>query len=299
MPFSPASEPSSSVRAKADRIDGVRPAEVLKRAEDYLARHDIDSPRENAETLLMNVLGVDRAGMYARSAPLAPGEARSFGRALCQRCTGMPLQFLTGEQQFRNLKLVVRPGVFIPRPETEELVEVALGLVGDLDHPPVVVDVCTGTGAIALSIKSERPDATVVAADISAEAVELATANAELLGLDVSFIHGDLLEKVPAALSGRIDLIVSNPPYVAREEYEDLPSEVRADPELALVGGTAIHARLVEQAPQLLRVGGWLVMEIGESQGDEVLALVRRSFEGVRLSQDLAGRDRIVSGRLQ
>lgn len=276
----------------------MRPAQVLKRAEDYLARHAVESPRENAEALLMNVLGVDRAAIYARSAPLFPDEARSFGRALCQRCTGVPVQLLTGEQQFRRLTLEVRPGVFIPRPETEELVGVALELIEDLDHPPAVVDVCAGTGAIALSIKSECPRATVIAVEISAEAVELAKANAQRLGLDVPSFQGDLLDAVPAHLSGRVDLIVSNPPYVTDEEYEDLPVEVRADPELALVGGTEIHARLVEQAPRVLRPGGWLLMEIGDSQGDEVRALLRHGFQDVRLSQDLAGRDRIVAGRL-
>jgi len=294
----PVSEPSSWGPAKTDRIDEVRPAQVLMRAEDYLSRHAIESPREDAETLLMSVLGVDRVGVYARSTPLSPDEAKTFGRALCQRCAGVPLQHLTGEQQFRRLSLVVRPGVFIPRPETEELVETALALIEGLDHAPVVVDVCTGTGAIALSIKSERPDAAVVATDISDEAVRLAKENAELLGLDVQVLTGDLLEALPASLTGLVDLVVSNPPYVAREEYDDLPSEVRADPALALLGGTEFHARLVEQASRLLGPRGWLAMEIGETQGDEVLALVRGRFEDARLTQDLAGRDRIVSGRL-
>lgn len=292
------SEPSSWVPSKTDGVDGVLPAQVLTRAEDYLARHAIESPRENAETLLMSVLGLDRAGIYARSAPLTPDEAKSFGRGLCQRCKGVPLQHLTGEQQFRRLKLEVRPGVFIPRPETEELVETALALIENLDHPPVVVDVCTGTGAIALSVKSERPDATVLAIDISDEAARLAADNARTLGLDVRILMGDLLEAVPTSFVGSVDLIVSNPPYVTPEEYDDLPPEVRGDPVLALVGGTGFHERLISQARDVLRTGGWLAMEIGETQGDEVMTLVRESFVEARLAQDLAGRDRIVSGRL-
>ena len=297
MRFWPASVPSSWVPSKT-WVDQVRLAQVLTRAEAYLGRHAVESPRENAESLLMSVLGVDRATIYSRSGPLTPGEARSFGLALCQRCAGVPLQHLTGEQQFRRVALRVRPGVFIPRPETEELVGVALDLIERLDHPPTVVDVCTGTGAIALAIKSERPDATVVAVDISNEAVELATENARLLGLDVQIVKGDLLEAVPASFVGRVDMIVSNPPYVTDEEYEDLPPEVRRDPKLALVGGTEIHARLVGHATGLLRPGGWLVMEIGASQGAEVLSLMRRSFDDARSTKDLAGCDRIVSGRL-
>jgi release factor glutamine methyltransferase len=246
----------------------------------------------------MGVLGVERATLFARSTPLTPDEARSFGLALYQRCTGVPLQHLTGEQQFRHLTLRVRPGVFIPRPETEEVVGVALDLIERLDHPPTVVDVCSGSGAIGLAIKNERPDATVVAVDISNEAVDLVAENAGLLGLDVQIVKGDLLEAVPASFVGCVDMIVSNPPYVSGEEYEVLPVEVRADPRLALVGGTQIHARLVEQARGLLRTGGWLVMEIGESQGEEVLAMMRLRFDDARSTKDLAGRDRIVSGRL-
>jgi release factor glutamine methyltransferase len=275
----------------------VRPSDVLLRAADYLDRHDVDSPKETAEMLLMHVLRTDRAGLYARGAGLDAREARMFGRAICQRCTGTPVQHLTGEQAFRGITLEVRPGVFVPRPETEILVGHALSTLGDREDP-VVVDAGTGTGAIALAIKDERPDATVLATDLSPEAVELARANAARLGLDVTVIEGDLLEPLPADLRGWVDAIVSNPPYVPPEEIDDLPAEVRADPPMALAGGTEVHRRLAEQAPRWLRSSGALAVEIDARQGEEVSELLSRRFVRVRVERDLAGRDRAVLARM-
>lgn len=275
----------------------MRLSEVLLRAADYLSRHQVESPRESAEILLMHVLRTDRAGLYAREAGLDAREARMFGRAICQRCTGTPVQHLTGEQAFRGITLEVRPGVFLPRPETEVLVEHALAALGDREDP-VVVDAGTGTGAIALSIKDERPDATVFGTDLSAEAIELARSNAARLGLDVTMTEGDLLEPLPPDLRGWVDLVVSNPPYVPPEEIDDLPAEVRADPRLALAGGTEIHRRLSEQAPRWLRSGGALAVEIDARQGDEVSRLLSRLFTRVLVERDLAGRDRVVLARM-
>lgn len=275
----------------------MRPSEVLRSAAVYLDRHDVESPRETAEILLMHVLRTDRAGLYARDAGLDAREARMFGRAICQRCTGTPVQHLTGEQAFRRITLEVGPGVFVPRPETEILVEHALATLGDREDP-LVVDAGTGTGAIALAIKDERPDATVFGTDLSAEAVELARGNAARLGLDVTVIEGDLLEPLPADLRGWVDVIVSNPPYVPPEEIDDLPAEVRADPRLALAGGTEVHRRLAEQAPRWLRSGGALAVEIDARQGEGVVALLARRFTRVRVGRDLAGRDRVVLARM-
>lgn len=274
----------------------MRPSEVLRRAARYLERHGVESPRETAEVLLMDVLETDRAGLFTREAGLDAREARMYGRALCQRCAGTPLQHLTGEQTFRRIVLDVRPGVFIPRPETEMLVEVALRELESEDGP-VVVDVGTGTGAIALAVKDERPDATVLATDLSPEAVELARANAARLELEVSVLEGDLLDPVPDALRGWVDLVVSNPPYVTPEEYGELPVEVRVDPTLALVGGISVYERLAAEAPRWLRDGGLLAVEIGSAQADMVGEVLRRSFTDVRVEPDLAGRDRIVMGR--
>lgn len=244
----------------------------------------------------MHVLRTNRAGLYARSEGLDAREARMFGRAICQRCTGTPLQHLTGEQVFRRIELEVRPGVFVPRPETEVLVGLALDAL-DGTEAPVIVDVGTGTGAIALAIKDERPDARVFATDVSPEAVELARANAMRLGLEVTFIEGDLLASLPEELRGWLDLVVSNPPYITPEEYDDLPAEVKTDPELALLGGIEVYERLAAEALRWLRDGGVLAVETSASRGDAVADVFGASFMDVRVEQDLAGRDRVVLAR--
>jgi release factor glutamine methyltransferase len=273
----------------------VKPAEVATRAGEYLARHGVDRPRETAEALLAFFLRTDRAGLYARREGLDTRTARLFGRALCQRCHGVPLQYLTGEQQFFDLVLGVVPGVFVPRPETEVLVERVLEVLAE---EPVVVDVGTGTGAVALAVKRFRTQATVWATEASEDAVRVARANASRHALEVEVVQGDLLSPLPDALRGGLDLIVSNPPYVTRDEYEALPREVRAEPYEALVGGTDVHRRLAEEAPEWLRPGGWLVVEIGAAQGGEVRALFERRFHRVEVLPDLVGRDRVVRGRL-
>ncbi len=274
----------------------VTPADVIRQATRYLERHGVESPRATAEVLLAGILGTTRAALYARRDGLSPAEARMFGRALCQRCRGTPLQYLTGEQAFRRITLEVRPGVFIPRPETEVLVGVALEAVARVEAP-VVVDVGTGTGAVALAVKDERPDAEVLATDLSPEAVELARRNAARLGLDVRVLLGDLLEPLPGELRGWVDLVVSNPPYVTPEEFAGLPVEVLAEPELALRGGVEVYERLAEQALRWLGDGGILAVEIGAAQGEQVADVLRSSFMDVRVLPDLAGRDRVVLGR--
>jgi release factor glutamine methyltransferase len=274
----------------------VRPSEVVSRAADYLDRHDVESPRETAEALLEYFLETDRAGLYARDEGLDTRTARLFGRALCQRCHGVPLQYLTGEQQFFDLVLGVAPGVFVPRPETEVLVERALEVLPDRG---AVVDVGTGTGAVALAIKRFRPAASVWATDVSMDAVRVARANASRHGLGIEVVPGDLFSRLPGDLRGGVDLVVANPPYVTREEYADLPAEVRAEPYEALVGATDVLSRLVEEAPMWLAPGGWLALEIGASRGEEVRRLMAERFEGVEVLPDLAGRDRVVRGCLR
>ena len=274
----------------------MRPAQVVRRAADYLERHGVDSPVPTAERLMAHVLGTDRAGVYARDG-LTTQEAKSFGRALCRRCAGEPLQHVTGKQGFRRIVLAVRPGVFVPRPETEVLVQAALDGLADV-AAPVVADVGTGTGAVALAIRDERPDATVFATDLSPDAVALARENATALGLDVSVRQGDLLEPLPAAIRGRLDAVVANPPYVSLEERDRLPADVRAEPELAVFGGVGLAERLFAEAAAWLRPGGLVAIEIEESTADEIEgAAARNGFADVAVRRDLAGRDRVVTGR--
>jgi release factor glutamine methyltransferase len=277
---------------------GPTPVELVRRSAAYLERHGVESPTANAETLLMHVLRTDRAGLYARREGLDARTARLFGRALCRRCTGTPLQHLTGEQAFLDLTLAVRPGVFVPRPETEVVAITALEVIAGVSAP-VVVDVGTGTGAIAVTVAVRRPDARVFATDASPEAIRLAAENAERLHVRVEAREGDLLAPLDPEVRGAVDLIVSNPPYLTEEEFEDLPAEVRMDPYEALVGGTDVHARLAEDARAWLRPGGWVVLEIGDAQGDAVRELlVGAGYRDVSVRPDLAGRERVVIGRL-
>lgn len=275
----------------------MRPAEIVRRAAAYLDRHDVESPLTEAEMLLAQVLRTDRVGLYASDRGLSSSEARRFGRSLCRRCVGTPLQHLTGEQGFRRLTLVVRPGVFIPRPETEVVVEHALASIEGVDEP-VVIDVGTGTGAIALAVKDERPDARLTAIDISPEAIALASENAARLRLEIGLVQGDLLDPVPGELLGSVDLVVSNPPYVEAEALPALPREVRGDPELALVGGIEIYRRLFAGAVHVLRPGGAVVAEIEERAAGEVAEVAEAAgLVAVRILPDLTGRDRVIAAR--
>ena len=280
-------------------MEGLSPAQALRLGEEYLTRCAVESSRRTAELLLTHVLRTDRAGLYVRREGLARQEAVWLAKALADRANGLPLQYVVGEQQFMDLVLETRPGVFVPRPETERLVEATLEVLAEDRTQPLVVDVGTGTGAIALAIKRFVPKARVIATDVSEVAVELARTNADRLRLNIEVLQGDLLDPVPTDLRGQAHLVVSNPPYVTAEEYDSLPTEVRAEPSEALVGGTDFHQRLVDASTEWLAPGGWLVTEIGAEQGDEVKRLFAERLDSVEVLTDLAGRERVARGCFQ
>ena len=275
----------------------MRPSEVVRRGAEYLERHGVPSPEVNAERLMLTVLGTDRAALLARTDGLTTAEAKAYGRALCRRCTGTPLQHLTEDEGFRRLVLTVRTGVFVPRPETEVVVEAALGSIDELGSP-LVVDLCTGAGTIALALADEHPGARVWATDVSAEAVALARENVGRLGLDVRVVQGDLFASIPSDLRGTVDLLTCNPPYVAEEAAAELSPEVLADPPDAVFGGPDVYARILPEAFEWLRPGGVAALEIEESLGETVTRIARRAgFEEVHVRPDLNGRDRVVVAR--
>jgi release factor glutamine methyltransferase len=204
---------------------------------------------------------------------------------------------VTGEQGFRRLVLGVQADVFIPRPETEVLVQVALDELGEIERP-VVVDVATGSGAVALAIKDEHPDSQVYATDLAPAAVRLARENAASLGLEVVVVDGDLLEPLPEELRGRVDAVVGNPPYVPVEAKASLPPDVLAEPALAVFGGIELYERLFAGASSWLRSGGLVAVEIEESAADAVSRAAKQAgFVDVFVRRDLTGRDRVVGGR--
>ncbi len=270
--------------------------EALEAARVELERAGCPSPRVNAELLLAHALGVSRTGLYAApERTLAIAEAELLAALVARRAGREPLAYVLGEWGFRGLTLAVDSRVLVPRPETEVVVEHALARLDGFPKPHVL-DVGTGSGAIALALASERPDARVVATDLSADALAVAAANRDRLGLGerVELVRGDLA----AGQEGPFDLVISNPPYVLPADLGELEPEVLDhEPRLALVdeGQTGGIARA---ALDLLRPGGWLVLECSDRRGDAVAALLcELGFADVSVSPDLAGRDRVVEGR--
>ena len=278
-------------------------AELLAEAARELADRGIAAPEWDAERLLRQVLGWERATIVA-SPGLAIGSEpeRAFRSLVAERARRVPLQHLIGSQAFWKHEFKVTRDVLIPRPETELLVETALELLRGAERP-VVVDVGTGSGCIALSLAAERRDAEVHATDISAPALEVARDNARRLGLEarVAFHLGQLLEAV-SELAGQFDLVVSNPPYVDPGERETLAPEVREhEPELALFppgDALSVYRRLVPEARERLRPGGFMIVEIAPTLEGAVAGLFADAgFEAVRVANDLSGRPRLVRGQ--
>lgn len=277
--------------------------QLLRWTTQHFAGRGIESARLDAECLLAHALGCDRLRLYLDFEKPVEATERTRFRGLVMRRAGerVPVSQLVGGREFWSLSLAVTGDVLTPRPETETLVQVALDLAPDREAELRVLDVGTGSGAIALALASERPKAVVVASDVSRAALCVARENAERLGLGdrVHFVEGDLLE--PAG-DVRFDLIVSNPPYVAERDAATLPPELAHEPRQALFAGpdgTLVLRRLVEAAPSSLRPAGALVLECGPEQAETIAGWMRATgFAGVRVERDLAGRPRVVSGRL-
>jgi release factor glutamine methyltransferase len=273
---------------------------ALRRAAERLREAGVESPDHDAETLLRHVLRWDRARIIANgSVPLDADHRAAFDALVDERARRRPLQHLTRTQWFWKHEFLVTPDVLVPRPETELLVEAGLELLAGRPGARIV-DVGTGSGCVALSLASERPDAEIHATDISESALAVARENAARLALDgrVVFHLGDLLEPV-RTLAGSVDLVVSNPPYVGEDELATLAPEVRDhDPRIALVppgDRFAVHRRLIREASEALRPGRWLVAEIGTGMLDEVTRTIEAAgLRLLRVLPDLAGVARSV-----
>jgi release factor glutamine methyltransferase len=269
---------------------------ALEHAVGVLTSRDVASPRLAAEVLLMHTLECDRAHLYAHpERVLTPDEMNEYHSFVHERASGKPTQYITGHQEFWGMDFLVTEAVLIPRPETEHSVEAVLDLArADLSIKKII-DVGTGSGCIALAIAKELPDREIHASDISEVALAIARENAERLGLErVQFQKTDLLR---GAKPGSYDLIVSNPPYVGKNEPEKVQQIVRDwEPELAVFGGATgleVYERLVPQAMDTLRAGGWLLMEIGYSIEQPIRELLRR-WSQVQIKPDLQGIPRVA-----
>jgi release factor glutamine methyltransferase len=276
--------------------------QALASAVEQLESADVGSPRLNAETLLMFVLGVNRAYLYAHpERELNSDEQASYDEVIAQRSTGMPSQYITGHQEFWGLDFVVTPAVLIPRPETEHLVETVLELARGVTQPKMV-DVGTGSGCIALALANELKTAEVYAVDLSDDALEIARANAARLQLDgrVNFLQSNVLEAMAGVHD--FDFVVSNPPYVGKNEADKVQRSVfEFEPRMAVFSGESgldVIRPLIEQAHAALKPGGWLAMEIGYSMRDMVLELLSATmWDDIRVAPDLQGIPRVVAGK--
>jgi release factor glutamine methyltransferase len=309
--------------------------QALNAAIERLTAQRVPSPRMNAELLIMFTLDCDRAYLYAHpERELTPDEASRYDDAIARRVTGVPAQYITGHQEFWGMDLIVSPAVLIPRPETEHAVETVLELITgaeskqkqDQDQQPRtgvsaphdlrIADVGTGSGAIALALARELPYAEIHATDISAEALEVAQANAARHELNsrIQFHRADLLSELslasPSASAGasvlwahgKFDFVVSNPPYVGESEAEQVQLEVRKfEPRSAVFAGPTgleVIERLIPQAREALRPGGWLVFEISGTIADGVRRVLA-GWDEVAITNDLQGIARVARARKQ
>ena len=298
--------------------------ETLNSAIQRLTAAQVSSPRLNAELLLMFTLGCGRAYLYGHPERELTGEEQSrYGEALSQRSKGVPAQYIIGHQEFWGMDLIVSPAVLIPRPETEHVIEKVLELVAasksltgetpvapqtklslerrasSPGHSYHIIDVGTGSGCIALALAKELPEAEIHATDISPEALEIAEANAarhQMTG-GIQFHDTDLLKGLP---HGYFDFVVSNPPYVGESEEDSVQLEVRKfEPRGAVFAGPTgleVIERLIPQAREALKPGGWLVMEISGTIAERVVALLS-AWNDVQITNDLQGIQRVVSAR--
>jgi release factor glutamine methyltransferase len=274
--------------------------DALSSAISRLTAANVPSPRLNAELLLMFILECDRAYLHAHpERKLSTDEQSRYGQVLTEREHGIPAQYITGHQEFWGMDLIVTPAVLIPRPETEHVIETVIARVGRAPSPAAlrIVDVGTGSGAIALALAKEFPNAQIDATDISPAALEIARANAarHQLGARIQFHETDLLQGLDR---GTFDFVVSNPPYVGESEEDQVQLEVREhEPRNAVFAGETgleVIERLIPEARESLKPGGWLVMEISGTIADRVRNLLA-GWNDVEISDDLQGIPRVTS----
>ena len=280
--------------------------DTLNQAVDRLRSEGIDRPRTNAELLLGAVLHAKKIYLYLeRDRVLTPRQVDEFNQFVRERISGRPLQYIIGSTEFFGLEFKVNESVLIPRPETETLVETVIGLLKDCPQPKIV-DLGTGSGAIAVSLAKNLKDSFVFATDISSDALRVAEQNASInkVAEQIDFLCGDLFGPLKdRRLEGLVDCVASNPPYVSQEEFDHLPREVRDyEPVLALKTddeGMLFHSKIIENSVDFLKINGILILEVGFGQAAQVAGLIKdgKEFRGTDVKKDLGGIERIVIAR--
>lgn len=274
--------------------------QALWQAREQLAQAGVPDPEIDAELMLAHVLDQNRLMLRLNAqTELTPEQEQRFSMLLLSRAERKPLQYLLGEQYFYGLRFQVDERVLIPRQETEELCECGIAHLRSMNREGLAaLDLCTGSGAIAVTVKHECPFANVTASDLSADALALASLNAQANGADIIFVQGDLW----APLQGRqFDLILSNPPYIPTKDCAQLQQEVLQEPLLALDGGTDgldFYRRIAQEAPAHLTQDGFIAVEAGIHQAQDVAALFAQAgLFDISIQNDLYGVERIVSAR--
>ena len=277
--------------------------DILNESAKSLEASDIPSARLDAEVLLSFCLGCERLEFYKNPGmTISDTQLAAFRNLIARRLLWEPVAYITGRKEFWSFALEVNSSVLIPRPDTEIIVEEALDIYHNFTSLPVrIVDIGTGSGAIALALALEIADAKVVATDISMAALNLAKKNADTLGLQdkIDFRQGNLFEPV----DGLFDIIVSNPPYIAANDYEDLPACVKVfEPREALIAGEnglEFYKKLIYQAAGFLQKNGWLLLEIGAKQEAGVREIMEASgcYENIKMRRDYAGLPRVIKAR--
>jgi release factor glutamine methyltransferase len=277
--------------------------EILNQAVEKLKSAGIDRPRTNAELLLGAVLNKGKADLYLnKDRILTYEEIEKFDGWIKERITHRPVQYIIGTVEFFGLEFKVDERVLIPRPETETLVEVVIEQLANKEKLKII-DLGTGSGAIAISLAANLKGSFIYATDVSEDALEVAKKNAlrNKVENQIEFFCGDLFEPMKnKSLEGQMDCVVSNPPYVSKDEFENLPKEVKDyEPIVALKTdeeGTSFHRRIIENSLDFLGKGGMLVLEVGLGQANRIAGLIRdhQDFENAEIKKDLGGIDRIV-----
>ena len=271
--------------------------DALRAASGMLAQAGVPDPAVDAAFLLSHVTGTPHLLLRAEGwRELTQSQLADYQALIDRRCQREPLQYILGTAQFMGVTLRTQPGALIPRNDTETLCEQALARMQGRER---VLDLCTGTGALAIAIALRFPGAQVTAADISADALDVARQNIADTGARVTLRQGDLFA---AAAGEHFDIIVSNPPYITAEEMADLQPEVCREPALALYGGLDgldFYRRIAREAPDYLSPGGWLLLEIGSAQAEAVSALLAERFEALAVYPDMQGLPRAVAAQLR
>lgn len=279
---------------------GAKMIALLKLVEGKLAQGGSNESEREAKLIISHILGISPATIPFYEGKWQPEHQESLVAMLAQRLKGEPLQYILGETEFMSLPFKVTKNVLIPRPDTECVVEEAITLLKGIDKPQIA-DICTGSGAIAVSLACYLPHAAIWATDISKDSLQIATENGLINGVGnrIAFKQGNLFEPLKQL---RFDLVISNPPYIPRGELSKLQKEVQKEPVMALDGGLdglEFYRQIIPLTPLYLKTGGFLILETGSDQKEAISHLLEKDFLILKYIQDLAGRQRGILARLK